>query len=87
MKVILKTHDFLTKMLSEVNVKINRMVNTKWIYHKERSFSSNYFNFLKTFVSVYGPLIKSSFDVLTTQMSIFLLFISAAVLFDSVFSL
>ena len=78
MKVILKTHDFHTKMLSEANVKINRMVSTKCTYHK------NYFNFLKKF-SVYGPLINSSFDVLTTQMPIFLLFVSAAILFDSVF--
>ena len=81
MKVILKTHDFHTKMLSEANVKINRMVSTKCTYHK------NYFSFLKKFVSVYGPLINSSFDVLTTQMPIFLLFVSAAILFDSVFSL
>ena len=87
MKVILKTHDFHTKMLSEANVKINRMVSTKWTYHKERSFSSNYFKFFKKIASVYGPLIKSSFDVLTTQIPIFLLFVSAAILFDSVFSL
>ena len=63
------------------------MVSTKWTYHKERSFSSNYFNFFLKIVSVYGPLIKGSFDVLTTQIPIFLLFVSAAVLFDSVFSL
>ena len=25
----------------------NRMMNTKWAYHKERSFASNYFIFLK----------------------------------------
>ena len=33
--------------ISEPNVKTNRMVSTKWIYHKERSFASNYFIFLK----------------------------------------
>ena len=33
--------------ISEANVKTNRMVSTKWIYHKERSFASNYFIFLK----------------------------------------
>ena len=33
--------------LSEANVKTNRMVTTKWTYHKERSFASNYFIFLK----------------------------------------
>ena len=32
--------------ISEVNVKINSMVSTKWMYHKEPSFSSNYFIFL-----------------------------------------
>ena len=38
--------------ISEANVKTNRMVSTKWTYHKERSFASNYFIFLKIFVSV-----------------------------------
>ena len=33
--------------LSEVNVKTNRMATTKWTYHKEWSFPSNYFIFLK----------------------------------------
>ena len=33
--------------ISEANVKTNRMVSTKWTYHKERSFASNYFIFLK----------------------------------------
>ena len=33
--------------VSEANVKTNRMVSTKWTYHKERSFASNYFIFLK----------------------------------------
>ena len=33
--------------ISEVNVKTNRMVSTKWTYHKEQSFASNYFTFLK----------------------------------------
>ena len=27
--------------ISESNVKTNRMVNTKWTYHKERSFAGN----------------------------------------------
>ena len=27
--------------ISEANVKANRMVTTKWTYHKKRSFSSN----------------------------------------------
>ena len=33
--------------ISEANVKTNRMVSTKWTYHKERSFVSSYFIFLK----------------------------------------
>ena len=33
--------------IPEDNVKTNRMVSTKWTYHKERSFISNYFVFLK----------------------------------------
>ena len=33
--------------ISEANVKTNRMVTTKWAYHRERSFASNYFIFLK----------------------------------------
>ena len=32
---------------SEANVETNRMVSTKWTYHKEQSFASNYFTFLK----------------------------------------
>ena len=33
--------------ISEANVKTNRMITTKWAYHRERSFASNYFIFLK----------------------------------------
>ena len=29
--------------LSKANVNANRVVSTKWTYHKERSFASNYF--------------------------------------------
>ena len=29
--------------ISEANRKTNRMVSTKWTYHKEWSFASNYF--------------------------------------------
>ena len=32
-------------VLSEANVKTNRMGITKWTYHKERSFASKYFIF------------------------------------------
>ena len=34
----------------EANVKANKMVTTKWAYHRERSFASNYFNFFESFV-------------------------------------
>ena len=37
--------------LSEANVKTNRMATTKWTYHKEWSFASNYFIFWKKFFS------------------------------------
>ena len=33
--------------VSEANVKTNRMVSTKWTYHKKGSFASNYFIFFK----------------------------------------
>ena len=33
--------------MSEANVKTNKMVASKWTYHKERSLASNYFVFSK----------------------------------------
>ena len=33
--------------LSEANVKTNRMATTKWTFHKEWNFASNYFIFLE----------------------------------------
>ena len=38
--------------VSEANVKTNRMVTTKWTYHRERNFASNYFIFFERFDSV-----------------------------------
>ena len=39
--------------LSEDDVKINRIGNTKWTYHKERRFASTYlFFFFENFVSL-----------------------------------
>ena len=40
--------------LLEANVKTNRMVITKWTYHKDQSFASNYFFFFffENFVTV-----------------------------------
>ena len=34
-------------VISEANVKANRMMSIKLTYHKEWSFARNYFNFLK----------------------------------------
>ena len=54
--------------MSEANVKTNRIVSTKWTYHKERSFAINhfiffnfFFNFL-FFFSIQESLVKSCFD-------------------------
>ena len=35
--------------ISEATAKTNRMMSTKWTYHKERSFATNYFFFLILF--------------------------------------
>ena len=43
--------------ISEANVKTNRMVSTKWTYHKERSFVSNCFNFCFSSRTFYKGLI------------------------------
>ena len=58
--------------MSEASGKANGMVSAKWINDKEGSFASNYF---------------ISFDVPTTQMPMFVLFVSAGVLFDAGFPL
>ena len=55
------------------------MGSTKSAYHEERSFA---FIFCWKFCFRLEPLKKSWFDVLTTQMSIFILFVSARVLFE-----
>ena len=71
--------------LSEANVTTYRMGSTKWAYHKERSFASNYF-ILENFVSVKEPLMTSWLDVPTTQMFIFILFVSNGVLLEGTFA-
>ena len=65
--------------LSETNIKTNRMATTKWTYHKEWGFASNYLIFFGNSFPVLEPLKKSSFDVTATQMSIFVFFVSAGV--------
>ena len=51
--------------ISKANVKKNRIVSTKWIHHKERSFDSNYFIPLKILFQ-FKNLLKSWFDIPTT---------------------
>ena len=41
---------------SEANVKTNRMATTKWTYHKEWSFASNYFIFLENLLQFWNLL-------------------------------
>ena len=61
--------------LSETNVKTKRMATAKWTYHKEWSFTL----FFLKILPVLEPLKKSLFDVPTTQMSIFVFFVSVGV--------
>ena len=44
--------------LSEAIVETNRMVTTKWAYHKEWSFASKQINLFGKFVPVLEPLKK-----------------------------
>ena len=39
-------------VISEANVKTNRMATTKWVYHRERCFASNLLYFFESFASV-----------------------------------
>ena len=43
--------------ISEANIKTNRMESTKWTYHEERSFASNYFKFCFSLRTSYKELI------------------------------
>ena len=76
----IKTHHFLTRLTYHKPM----WGQIEWWAkdHKERSFARNHF----IFVSVSEPLTKSWFDVPTTQIPIFLLFLSVRVLFDGAFS-
>ena len=70
---------FLYKtVLSESNVKTNGMGDTTKTYHKERSFASNYFSFPKNLYQ-FKNLVQRG-DLITTQISIFILFESVGVL-------
>ena len=66
----LKTSFSFKTALSEANVKTNRMTTTKWTYHKEWRFASNYFIFLENLFQ-FKNLLKRVNDIPMTQMSIF----------------
>ena len=68
--------------ISKTNVKTNVMVSTKRTYHKERSFASNYFIFFEILFQF-----KNQFNVPAAQTPIFVVFLSAGVLFDGAFTL
>ena len=57
---------------------------SKWTCHKEHSFASIYFIFLKIWFQ--EPVIKCWFEVSTTPMSMFILSESTGVLFEGAFS-
>ena len=47
--------------LSKANVKTNRMVTTKWTYHREWSFANNYLIFLENLFQFQNPLKRVNF--------------------------
>ena len=64
-KTVNASFPYKTEAISEANVKANRMVSTKWAYHKERSFASNYYIFPKFCFSLrtsYKELIRCTSD-------------------------
>ena len=72
--------------ISEASVKTNRMVTTKWIYHKERIFASNYFIFWKFCFSL-RTFYEDMIWCINDPDAQFLLFVSAGVLFNVAYSL
>ena len=74
-------------VMSKANVKTNSMESTEWTYLKERSFVTNYFLFFGNLIWVQEPHINSRFNGPITQMSTCILFLSARVLFEALYSL
>ena len=70
----------------EVQNAIKWMGSAKWTYHKKR-FLSLIIYFFKNFICLWGPLMNSWFNILTSQMFIFILFGSIWVLLEDVLSL
>ena len=68
------------------DVKANRLGSTNWSISKNRTLPVTAL-FFRNYVSVYEPLVKSWFDVSTTQMTILIVFVSAGVLFERIYSL
>ena len=50
------------------------------------NFASNYFHFFLNIVSKKGSFIKGRFDIPTTQMFIFIVFVTAVILFEGAFT-
>ena len=72
--------------LSKANIKAIRTRSTKWTLLKEQYLPATNLCF-GNLLQVRKPLISSWFNVSTTQLSIFVLFVSAWDLFEGVFSL
>ena len=62
------------------------MGSTKKIFRKEQSFTINYF-FFEKLISVREPLVSSWFNVPSTQLPIFILFVSTRILQEGTFFL
>ena len=78
--------DFLKTGISEANVKTNRMVSKKWSYHKERSFASECFIFLKILFQ-FKNLFERADLMYQRHKCPYSYFLSAGVLFGGAFSL
>ena len=50
------------------------------------NFASNYFHFFLNIVSKKGSFINGRFDIPTTQMFIFIVFVTAGILFEGAFT-
>ena len=76
---------FFTKHLRWLPLKFycTILMNLSW----RTEFCQQLLYYFENFVSVYKPLTKSWFDIPTTQISIFTLFVNAEVLFEGAFSL
>ena len=72
--------------LSEANVKTNRMGSTKWTYHKEHSFASIFFIFVKILFQYKNLLQRVDLKYQLPKRP-FILFESTADLVEGAFSL